>query len=358
MILDARQAASWLMGRGLLDAATINSTEVVIEPRMRRNLNFEVAAGPVRSCFLKQGTDASTRASIEREAAIYEYLSTGEERLGFGRYLPRLILFDRDECILVIELVAGAQDLEASFSGRGRPSVIVARQLGRALAALHSLDVATSRLEPRPSPSALWIAEPRAESLRELSTASIELATLLQQFPAFEELIAELRAEWCAPALTHWDLKASNCLVWNGGRGRRRTHVKLIDWELAGLGDPAWDVGSVLAGYLTVWAGSIPLAGDLSFDRCVALAGRPLVTVQPALRAFWEGYRTAGQPNADEQAFAMRAVRYAAARLMQTTLEHSQAQVTLTGTSLVLLQLAWNLLLRPLEAVLWLLGVP
>ena len=47
---------------------------------------------------------------------------------------------------------------------------------------------------------------------------------------------------WRAETFIHNDVKWDNFLVYARAGSRRLTQMKIIDWELANFGDPAWDV--------------------------------------------------------------------------------------------------------------------
>jgi hypothetical protein len=81
--------------------------------------------------------------------------------------------------------------------------------------------------------------------------------------------------------------------------------------------------------------------------------------MRPALRAFWDGYvREARLDPAEADRRLVRAARYSAARLLQTAFEQTQAGSRLTGTTMCLCQVAVNVLRRPHEGAVRLLGIP
>jgi len=137
------------------------------------------------------------------------------------------------------------------------------------------------------------------------------------------------------------------------------TRLKIVDWELARLGDPCWDVGSVFANYLSFWLFSIPITGEDPPDRFMDLARYPLERMQPAIRSFWQSYvRTMELDAATSDDWLLCAVKYGAARLVQTAYEQMQMSIHLTGNVVCLLQLSLNILQRPREAMVHLLGLP
>jgi sigma54-dependent transcription regulator len=84
----------------------------------------------------------------------------------------------------------------------------------------------------------------------------------------------------------------------------------------------------------------------------------PLEKMHPDVRSFWYAYRRAlNLDTAQSDAFLIKAIRYAAARLLQTAFERVQHATQVTGEAVLLLQLSMNVLERPREATVQLLGM-
>jgi hypothetical protein len=165
--------------------------------------------------------------------------------------------------------------------------------------------------------------------------------------------LAALRDAVGAGALVHGDVRWENCLALPAPGRRRRTRLLLVDWELAGRADSAFDVGSALAEYLQAWVVSVPMIEAVDPGQLVAGARHPLSSMRPAMHAFWSAYRTASpQPPP-----LRRVVELAAARLLQTAVEMSQRLASATAHAVTVVQLAENMLRRPDVAAGPLLGL-
>jgi hypothetical protein len=133
-------------------------------------------------------------------------------------------------------------------------------------------------------------------------------------------------------------------MVLRDARGRG-IGVTLVDWEGAGMGGAAWDVGSVLADYLACWVES--------------LERLHLPRVRRPVHAFWDAYAAAAGLSARAaDRLLLAAARHAGARLLQTAAEQAQVTLHLTDTTLYTAQVGTNVLLRPAEALVRLLGLP
>jgi aminoglycoside phosphotransferase (APT) family kinase protein len=145
----------------------------------------------------------------------------------------------------------------------------------------------------------------------------------------------------------HGDIKSDNVLVVPPAEGQGGSRVRLVDWELAQVGDAAWDVAGMLQDFVMFWVLSMP--GDAaSADEMANRARYPISALQPAVRAFWRAYRdAAGLAAGEAEATLRRAVRFAGARLIQSAYEMGQASHALPRASVLLLQISANLLAQP-----------
>jgi aminoglycoside phosphotransferase (APT) family kinase protein len=356
-MLSERQVVDRLIELRLVSPATIVAGDLAVHDASRRNRNFKVVSDGAPSFLVKQGFGAEGRATLTNEAAVYRVLASGGPDL--VRHVPQFHGWDPDHAMLVLELVESAHSL-TEHQARGRFSQQVARSVGRALGALHAIPVEPNDptgLYPT-APFALSVHRPEVSWLRDISEANIELIKLLQGAPGLPELLDELRASWQPHSIVHNDYKSENCMVVRG-RGGRGTGIRLVDWESAGVGDPGWDAGSVFGDYLASWLASIPITGQDPPERFPELARFPLERMRPALRAFWEAYvGAAGLTPMEGDQRLVQAARFSATRLLQTAFEQTQAGSRLTGTTMCLLQVAVNILRRPHEAAVRLLGIP
>lgn len=352
-MLGEREVLDLLIARDLLSPRNVVDGGLAIRDVSRRNRNFRVTTDDGPSYLVKQGFGAEGRATVSHEAAVYSALGSRDGRL--RRYLPVCHAWEPDQALLVLELLPRARSL-AEHQARGRFSGAVAAALGRALGTLHAAQPRSERGgEP---PSAFWIHRPAVAWMRDLSEANLALIRALQGSPGVADLLDELREDWRVDAVTHRDLKSDNCVVVRDAAGRG-TGIRLVDWETAGPGDSAWDTGSVLGDYLASWLASIPITGKDPPERFAELARFPLARMRPSLARFWDAYvATAGfDPTGADRAL-IRAVRFSAARLVQTAFEQSQFSTSLTGTTVCVVQVAVNVLRRPHEAAVRLLGIP
>ncbi|MEV8635152.1 phosphotransferase [Streptosporangium sp. NPDC051023] len=155
--------------------------------------------------------------------------------------LPQALMIDERHQVLVLR-AAGRSPAVATPE--------LARSLGSLVASWHT---ATSGV-PAPalaSAGILYLPGTAPENWGIRTQAAVELGGLVAADPALPGLLEAGAAAWRPLCLVHGDLKWDNCLVEEGGAGVK-DRLRVVDWELSGFGDPAWDVASVIAEHLAV----------------------------------------------------------------------------------------------------------
>lgn len=155
--------------------------------------------------------------------------------------LPQAVLVDERRQVLVLS-AAGQSPLA--------PAPSLAWSLGKLTAGWHK---ATAGL-PLPATASAGIlhlpaTDPGDWGLK--AHAARRLGERIAADPLLSGLLAAGAAAWRPECLVHGDLKWDNCLV-------AADRVRVIDWELSGLGDPAWDVSCVIAEQLALHPGTGP----------------------------------------------------------------------------------------------------
>jgi aminoglycoside phosphotransferase (APT) family kinase protein len=357
-VLGAADVAGYLLERKLLSPRAVVDGSLRVEDASRLNRVFVVTAERER-CFVLKLAGEAGEMGVAQEAAVLERLRAADPDGSLSSYLPVLVGYHRAEGVLILEAVPGARDLTRQHR-RGRFSVALAREAGRALALVHTVEPAALDGLPAGTDPAwqLDLHRPDLEAVQTLSGAALELTRLIQRSEELCSWLEELRVTWREESVVHGDVRWDNYLALRAGGSGGWTRLLLIDWEMAGLGDPAADVGAFFGEYLRMWLHSIPIV-DL---RARALAPEharfPLVRMQPAMRAFWDAYALHRARRTRELGPILdRATRFAAVRLLTAALEEAQMFAELRASLVDALQLSRAVLRRPHEAAAHLLGL-
>lgn len=190
---------------------------------------------------VKQGRPTSEPSesgrSLGQELFVYRLSSWLP---GLAGCVPEAYLIDERRQLLVIKAAAPGYRL---LSRRSWPSRAIGEALGRTIAGWHSATWGMSMLA-RASNGVLdlvdadesqWqLADPQARRLARSFLDDGDLARLLER----------AKRAWTEQCLVHGDLKWDNCLV---DDSNVTAGIEVIDWELSGMGDPAWDLACALA---------------------------------------------------------------------------------------------------------------
>ena len=273
LLLADAQLGAYLARRGLVP----EGTETAVEAAGDGNINWvRRARAGGRSFIVKQARPAlerfpEYRVSTERIVFEHRYFEWAR-RLPEAKICPEIVDFDERERVLILEDLGTAERLDAALA-RGADVRAPAVEVARFLAAVHA------------STSPGLAARFANEDLPRLHGAHIfELPLRENDFPLPPELgeaAAELRADaelvsiadglharYLEPrgALVHGDVQAGNILLTPDG-------PKLLDAEIAHIGDPAFDLGVFVA--------------HLLVD---AVAGHRAGHAQQTVEAVWQAY--------------------------------------------------------------------
>jgi thiamine kinase-like enzyme len=364
-MLLQKDVVLYLLRRNLLTSDTITDGDLEVIDVSRRNHNFAVMCNKKgQSYLLKQGVGPERVQTIAHEARAYQYLRSQYSTEQFN-HLPHFYEYDEEEHILILEMLPKSENLREYHARRNRFSPSIAAEMGKGLGTFHHLTRATPQKDSaiayfasRP-PWILSIHRPDTQIIQGFSSASIQLIKIVQQFEYFCQLLDIVFRGWQTDSLIHSDIRWDNWIICLQRTAKYTNRLKLVDWETMCLGDPCWDVGSVFSDYLSAWLLSIPITGEIPLEKFPELARHPLTKLQPAIRTFWQSYVQNLELNDhDLGEWLLRATKYTAVKLMQTGFEQMQFATQLTGNIICLLQVCLNILMRPQEACVHLLGLP
>jgi hypothetical protein len=366
MILSRSNVVHFLIDQGLLTMEAVVNGELMVADLPRRNRNFKVMRGRAeQGYFIKQIQvwDPPTVETLAVEATCYRLAREVPEFSTLADLVPRDLLYDRQRHVLVTELLPEAESLMDYHRRLNAFPAEVARLVGWQLGRLHREPMPS--LEGRPEVPVFRRQQPwalsshqNANMFRALSGGSTRLLQIVQSYPDFQRTLDEMRADWRFERLMHGDLKWENCVVYPRASENGELGTKIVDWELADIGDRGWDVGGMLQAYISFWVLTMKFEADVPLAQIERTAQHPIETMQPAIRAFWQAYVAALElERGAAEAFLARSVKYGAARMIQTAYESMQYSPQISPNALALLQVSFNILKEPKRAITQLLGL-
>ena len=360
MFVDTNNIAYFLAERGLLEFASVVDGDFMVRDQTSRNRNLKVIRKNSPGFFIKQIGQRTPEymQSMEREATCYRLAKQHPGFRSLHSLLPEFHYFDPANYILILELLPNGESLWSYHQRMGKFPLDIAKLQGEKLGFYHStvkLNGNTSELQgfPRQIPWILSIHETQAIHQSHLGGGNSQLVDIVRQYPEFPTALAVIKADWKYTALIHGDIKWENMMVCYKG-DEAALELKIIDWEIADIGDECWDVGGVLQAYLSFWIFSLPLT------EANGTASSPFDTdgIKPAMAAFWASYTAARNLNqSTSRQMLVRCMSCAAARIIQTAYESSLMAPQLSKHALCKLQMSMNILKDPAGAVRDLMGL-
>lgn len=355
-MLTQHDVIPYLLSRDLITARCVVDGNVAVLDNSRRNRIYRIIS-PTGCYLLKQAVGSDRIETLSRETAIYQQLFSTGQNNGIASHLPRFCTYDSEQHILILELIQDAETLREQQQRLGRVSPHSARQAANALSALHRANVTLQEQTMKLRASILCLYQPSFTVFHKISRAELQLFEIIQKQKSLIDHLDQLRHEWQPCGFVHGDIRSENFLIPVPlGRGKRP--VKIVDFEFAGAGDTAWDVGTVFAEYLTLWLFSFPFMTASQLDRFIRLATCPLDNIQPSLRSFWSQYDHCMALDASKSdELLLRAVKFSALRLLLMAFEVASVLSSVNSYILSLLQVGMNILAQPEKAAVELFGI-
>jgi hypothetical protein len=350
-----------LVRRGLIDKTELVDGGVTVVDSTSRHRNSQVIRKSGSGYFVKEAIPTQTMSvqTLMREASTYAIVQNGNGPLAsLAAIMPRFHVWDPQQRLLVLELLSSAETLGAQIRRTSTFSPASAADFGRALATYHgqaagSATSALGQLFPRSLPWALTVSQQSAGAMQGLSGANSQMFSVIQRYPNFPARLDALQKTWRRDTLIHGDLKFENLMLSYANGPDAPAGIRVVDWEVADVGDPRWDVGSMLQSWLTYWIFSMPADGSVTgAEQLAARAQYPLEAMRPAIHAFWRAYTdTMRVSDGAARELLDTCISFGAARMVQTVFESMYQSPQLTPHAIFMLQVSLNILEQPTDAV-------
>jgi Ser/Thr protein kinase RdoA (MazF antagonist) len=326
MFLTEANVLQYLLARRFTGTESVVNGTYEVRNLSRRNRNYRVTCG-AREYLVKQTGkwDFSGRSTIEQEAALCRQARMDSRFEPLRRLGAESHSYDPANSILIFEFLHDDVPL-ATAAERLTPETgrLAGRVMGHFHAAMRLQELAA--MYPIEPPAYFSMEHWDAEDTEDTTEGQRDMVRLVQRHREFAPALAALAADWRRESLIHGDWKLDNCLLSSGGAA-----MHVIDWELAGWGDAAWDAATLLESWWCLWLRDPE--------------ENPLEQIQPALRAFLGAYIDSRK--LDRAEFQRRAIALAAVRMLQDAWESLQKSENLEPLAVLLVQASHNLLTRP-----------
>lgn len=354
------------------DGASDDSELPESSKHLSKNLNLLVTLLDNRKLLLKQerSTIEDAKQELFNEWLFHQLLLHFPVIASIGAIASNVLHYDEENSILIRNYLSEYQQLRNYYQQSDKFPVAIADTIGTTLAALHRATF--NRREYRDFMSTAPAGQFRyhfynpAQGIESITpdifgtipSTALKFYALYQCDDNLESAIADLASEWNPCCLTHNDLKLDNILIHERWEQLDDCLLRLIDWEACGWGDPAFDLGTLLASYLKIWLDSLVVDPTLELEESLHLAVTPLSDVQPSMLALIQAYLKAFPMILEyRRDFLLRVIQFAGLALMHQIEETIKCRKHFDNIGISMLQVAKNLLTMPEQGVLTVFGI-
>ncbi|MDJ0732609.1 MAG: phosphotransferase [Nostocaceae cyanobacterium] len=341
--------------------------EVKIEPVSAKNFNLLITFPDGEKLLVKQerqNQSGKTAGEFQHEWKIQEFLRQFPELNYLCCSLPLVLHFNPSDSIIVFRYLDDYRDLTDFYSQEKIFPAEIAAELGTILATIHQGTINHPKYQEFLSQNFPNLTSNQVSKLiHGLSRISPEIFglvpgdglkffSLYQRYDSLGKAIAQLGNAFTPCCLTHNDLKLNNILLHTDWEKSSHNILRLIDWERCSWGDPAFDLGTLIASYLQIWLGSLVISQSLSIEESLRLATTPLEQIQPSIAALTTTYlETFPEILKQRPDFLQLVVQFAGLGLIQQIQGMIQYQKSFGNTGICMLQVAKSLLCRPQQSM-------
>ena len=345
-----------------------------IELKSAKNFNLLISLPDGRQLLVKQeryDQNGKTLGEFIDEWRIHDFCQKFPELNHLPSSLSEVIHFDLENSIIVFNYLNQYQDL-AEFYAKGREFPAEISQLvGTTIAAIHRKTINNKSYQnffenPLKSHNIIkGLDRITPQIFCQLPADGLRFFALYQRYDNLGKAIVQLNQAFTPCCLTHNDLKLNNILLslnWETELEDKlpgnKNIIRLIDWERGNWGDPANDLGTIIASYLQIWLYSIVANKTIPIEECLRLAAIPLTMIQPSLSTLVTGYLT-NFPEILELRpdFWQLVMQFSGLALIRAIQARLQYEKTFDNSGICILQVAKSLLCRPQASISTILGM-
>lgn len=230
-----------LVASGWLSPSEEGDARVKVDVATSSHMLVKVAAPDGRSVVVKQVRPEASAAgrTLGHEFFVYRL---ARWHPAIAAAAPRAVAIDEKQQLLVTEAVGSHGPWPGPHPAPTASPRVLAR-LGTLMAAWHRTTQETG-LWTSPAFGILELPDHTEMACEGRSQPTRHLMRSIAEDQELSGVLRAARAAWLDRCLIHGDIRREN---WVACQAARRIELKVLDWEFAGSGDPAWDIGSVLA---------------------------------------------------------------------------------------------------------------
>ena len=345
-----------------------------IELKSAKNFNLLITLSDGRQLLVKQeryDQNGKTLGEFIDEWRVHDFWQKFPEINHLRSSLSEVIHFDLENSIIVFNYLNQYQDLAEFYAKDQEFPEEIAQVVGTTIAAIHRMTIDNNNyqkffensLKSQNINKGLDRITP--EIFGQLPADGLKFFTLYQRYDNLGKAITQLNQAFTPACLTHNDLKLNNILVslnWEteieDKLPENKNIIRLIDWERGNWGDPANDLGTIIASYLQIWLYSIVPNKSIPIEECLRLAAMPLSMIQPSLSTLVSSYLNTFPAILEIRPdFCQLVMQFSGLALIRAIQARVQYEKIFDNSSICMLQVAKSLLCRPQASIPTILGM-
>ncbi|MEH2062286.1 MAG: phosphotransferase [Nostoc sp.] len=372
--LSSHNVIQYLQDAGLCISEDGVSEKSELPGSSKNNFNLLVTLADNRQLLLKQERNVNNNDDAPHELFqewLFHQLLQQFPVLGnTSAIAPLVVHFDEENSILVRNYLSEYLELATFYHNNEIFAQEIASAIGTTLAGLHRATYNRREYKDFMATApqgefrygfynpAQGVGSIGLEIFGSVPTDALKFYVLYQQYESLESAIADLAYNWNPCCLTHNDLKLNNILVHSRWEQLDNCLVRVINWEACSWGDPAFDLGTLLASYLGIWLKSLVVDPTIELEESLHLALTPLEILQPSLIALIRAYvNTFPMILSYRSDFILRVIQFAGLALIHQIQDTITCQKYFNNADLCMLKVAKSLLTMPEQAVLTIFGM-
>jgi thiamine kinase-like enzyme len=355
-ILNSENVFDYLARTGL---GTLDRQSATVTVISAKNFNLLIKAPGTEPLLIKQEmmrADGTYGTELLTEWKLQQLLAQQPEFQEIAGFMPEILHCDPEHSIAINRFFEQYEDLEDYYDDLAEFPIAIATTLGNRLGLVHQRSFNRSGYQQELEASIGKRGLTVHRLIRSLNRLSPQLLSIIpleclqfyklyQQYPSLAAALQQLAASSISCCLVHNDLKLNNILVWPASNDHS---IRLIDWEKANWGDPAGDLGMLVASYLELWLETLVVGAELSIAESLQLAIVPLENIQPSLRALVTSYLQTFPQIIDTQPhYLQRVLQCAGMSLIRRIEAIIQNSRRFGNQEIIMLQVAKQLLCSP-----------
>lgn len=340
------------MEKGLLKPKSIVDGDFMVTQTQNRNAIFKIHIKDDKSLFIKQlvSFDSQNTYFLQKDATCLWLIKNEKVFENLSQYVPEYYGYDPEKQVLIVEYIPEAKNVEEVYQEKKMLDPKMLDQVSKILSSYHfKLEdkTLTNRSVQFFMKQLPWTFQFAASSGAYSSQFSAMNQTnpvmnYLKDNSAFLSLMKNYVKDYEFTTLIHGDIKWMNFILKNSGDV---DSLKIIDWELADIGDPLWDMAGVIQSLFTSKVLLSMTVAPGVYQGASSLTQQQMTQTLEEINVIWSSYcKYQNFDDTKKHDGLLKTLRFAGMRLVQTAFEHNVSSQQLMPNTIKLLQISHSLL--------------